>query len=86
MIRVLLVATAITATAWATAIGAAAAGTADPLDAPCTEWNADSSSCYYPNCTAAHNAGEGDIPKSSPHYCPEQDRDNDGIACEWLKN
>jgi tetrahydromethanopterin S-methyltransferase subunit D len=44
---------------------------------------ASANSCYYPNCTAAHKAGEGDIPKSSPHYCPSQDRDDDGIACEW---
>jgi hypothetical protein len=47
-----------------------------------TTWSAGNS-CYYPNCTAAHKAGEGDIPSSSPHYCSKQDRDGDGIACEW---
>jgi len=44
---------------------------------------AAANSCYYPNCTAAHKAGKGDIPESSSHYCRSQDRDNDGIACEW---
>ena len=29
-----------------------------------TIWEA-SNSCYYPNCTAAHQAGEGDIPPNS---------------------
>jgi hypothetical protein len=47
-----------------------------------TTWSA-SSSCYYPNCTAAHQDGEGNIPSSSSHYCSKQDRDGDGIACEW---
>jgi hypothetical protein len=47
-----------------------------------TIWEA-SNSCYYPNCTAAHQAGEGDIPSNSPHYCNKQDRDGDGISCEW---
>ena len=51
-------------------------------DGPDTIWEA-SNSCYYPNCTAAHKAGEGDIPSTSPHYCEKQDRDGDGIACEW---
>ena len=44
---------------------------------------ASASKCFYPNCTAAHQAGEGDIPSTSLHYCQSQDRDNDGIACEW---
>ena len=44
---------------------------------------ASANSCYYPNCTAAHQAGEGDIPQSSSHYCASQDRDKDGVACEW---
>jgi hypothetical protein len=51
-------------------------------DTPGSSWEA-SNSCYYPNCTAAHKAGEGDIPSSSDHYCSKQDRDGDGIACEW---
>ena len=61
----------------------AAPGTIVPqADGPDTIWEA-SNSCYYPNCTAAHKAGEGDIPSTSPHYCEKQDRDGDGIACEW---
>lgn len=36
----------------------------------------------YPNCTAAHNQGVYDIPRSDPAYRPDLDRDNDGIACE----
>jgi hypothetical protein len=52
------------------------------VDGPGTTWSA-SNSCYYPNCTAAHGANEGNIPSSSPHYCRKQDRDDDGIACEW---
>jgi hypothetical protein len=47
-----------------------------------TTWSA-SSSCYYPNYTAAHQDGEGNIPSNSSHYCSKQDRDGDGIACEW---
>ena len=76
----------------------AAAGSASPIvdvvhdatpapsvveaDDPSTTWSA-SNSCYYPNCTAAHKAGEGNIQSSSDHYCSKQDRDGDGIACEW---
>jgi hypothetical protein len=51
-------------------------------DAPGTTWSA-SNSCYYPNCTEAHKAGEGNIPSSSDHYCSKQDKDGDDIACEW---
>jgi len=40
------------------------------------------SGCYYANCTQARQAGETDIPSSSPHYCSKLDRDDDGIACE----
>lgn len=52
------------------------------VDDPASTWSA-SNSCYYPKCTAAHKAGEGNIPSSSDHYCSKQDRDGDGIACEW---
>jgi hypothetical protein len=54
----------------------------DRIDVPSTTWNAGNS-CYYPDCTAAHKDGEGDIPSSGSHYCAKQDRDGDGIACEW---
>lgn len=39
--------------------------------------------CFYPNCAAAHRAGEGNITEDSPHYCARQDADADGFACEW---
>ncbi len=43
----------------------------------------NSSSCYWRNCTEAHQNGEGNISQNNPHYCGKQDRDGDGIACEW---
>jgi hypothetical protein len=61
--------------------GVAPAASASRVDAPCTAWGVGNS-CYYPNCTAAHKAGEGNIPSTSPHYCPEQNRDNDDHACD----
>jgi Excalibur calcium-binding domain len=89
MVRFLL---AIAATVGAFSLGPAPVAVAESasapapsaahVDAPSTTWSA-SNSCYYPNCTAAHNAGEGNIPSSSDHYCSKQDRDGDGIACEW---
>ncbi len=60
----------------------APASLAAPVYEPSTTWSAGNG-CYYPNCTAAHNAKEGNIPKGDPHYCEAQDRDGDGIACEW---
>jgi hypothetical protein len=53
------------------------------VHAGCGAWNASSGSCYFSNCTAAHNAGYGDISSSDPYYCSKQDRDGDGLACEW---
>jgi hypothetical protein len=35
------------------------------------------------DCTEAHQNAEGDMPQGSAHYCPKQDRDSDGVACEW---
>jgi hypothetical protein len=43
----------------------------------------NSGGCYWTNCTEAHQNGEGDIQQGSAHYCSKQDRDGDGIACEW---
>ncbi|WP_163752050.1 excalibur calcium-binding domain-containing protein [Mycolicibacterium helvum] len=43
----------------------------------------NSAGCYWTNCTQAHQNGEGDIPQGSAHYCSKQDRDSDGVACEW---
>lgn len=39
--------------------------------------------CYWANCSEAHQNGEGNIPQGNAHYCAKQDRDDDGIACEW---
>ena len=39
--------------------------------------------CYWKNCTQAHQNGEGNIPQGSDHYCSKQDRDGDGLACEY---
>lgn len=47
------------------------------LPAPTPTWTT-----RYGNCTDARNAGDGDIPNSSPNYHPDLDRDKDGIACE----
>ena len=63
-------------------IAVAPAAAADPIDdAACTAWNANGS-CYYSNCSAAKAAGHCDIPEGSEYYCPSQDRDGDGLACE----
>lgn len=40
------------------------------------------SSVYYPNCTAARNAGKSRIRRGQPGYGRHLDRDGDGIACE----
>jgi hypothetical protein len=37
---------------------------------------------YYPNCTAARDAGVTPIMRDEPGYRTELDRDNDGVACE----
>jgi Excalibur calcium-binding domain len=79
MFRALLVAAAIAVTP----INVAPAASADPLDANCIagKMNEDGS-CYYANCSEAKAAGECDILEGDAHYCPKQDRDSDGIACE----
>ena len=37
---------------------------------------------YFPNCTAAREAGFSNIRRGEPGYRQDLDRDNDGIACE----
>lgn len=37
---------------------------------------------YYPNCTAARNAGAAPVRRGQPGYASHLDRDNDGIGCE----
>ena len=81
MRRALFAGAVIAAAIWGSAIGAAPGVSAEPVDDFCTAWNADGS-CYYANCTDAMNHGECDIKEGSAHYCPQQDRDGDGIACE----
>lgn len=36
----------------------------------------------YANCSQAKRNGDCDIPRSSPKYDPDLDRDSDGVACE----
>lgn len=39
-------------------------------------------SVYYPNCTAAREAGAAPINQGEPGYRPELDGNSDGVACE----
>lgn len=39
-------------------------------------------SIYFPNCTAAREAGYRNIRRGEPGYRSALDRDDDGIACE----
>lgn len=47
-----------------------------------TKKSARSSDVYYPNCTAARNAGAAPVRRGEPGYGRHLDRDNDGIGCE----
>lgn len=49
---------------------------------PSKPQRASSGSVYYPNCTAARNAGAAPVRRGQPGYGPHLDRDNDGIGCE----
>lgn len=40
------------------------------------------SAAPYTSCAQAAKDGVYNIPKSSPNYDPDLDRDGDGIACE----
>ena len=80
MVRLLL---AVSFAAFGILSAAGAHANAQSVHAGCGSWSASAGSCYFPNCTAAHKAGYGDIPSSDPYYCPKQDRDGDGLACEW---
>lgn len=63
-----------------TPVAVASAGSPEAATAPIP---LNSSACYWSNCTEAHQSGEGDIAQGNSHYCSKQDRDGDGIACEW---
>ena len=39
-------------------------------------------SVWYPNCTAARNAGAAPVRRGDPGYAPHLDRDRDGVGCE----
>ncbi|MCQ1957024.1 excalibur calcium-binding domain-containing protein [Arthrobacter sp. zg-Y826] len=39
-------------------------------------------SVYYPNCTAARNAGGAPVYAGGPGYGTHLDRDGDGVGCE----
>ncbi len=82
MIRTLFAAAAIAVASWGMTTGTTAPiGRAEPADANCTEMSSNGI-CIYRNCTDAHRHGRYDIPLGDPEYCPAQDRDNDGVACE----
>lgn len=80
-VRALFAAAVMSAVTCGFAVGAAPVSQAEPVGTNCTELSA-SGSCEYRNCTAAHNDGRYNITQDDPAYCPKQDRDNDGIACE----
>ena len=77
MIRPFLVAIAITGIA----MGAAATASASPNSGESTQ-STTSSDVYYPNCTAARQAGVTPILAGQAGYRAGLDRDGDGIACE----
>lgn len=62
----------------AAAISAIAIGTAAPAIAN----RIPGPQAPYPNCTAAKQNGDCDIPSSSDKYQSKLDRDGDGIGCE----
>jgi hypothetical protein len=37
---------------------------------------------YFPNCTAARNAGAAPVRRGDPGYGTHLDRDRDGVGCE----
>jgi excalibur calcium-binding domain-containing protein len=82
MLRALLIATAAVVAVWGTALRAAPVTVADPPDIDCTQVSNDTSSCVYKNCTDAKAHGRCNITEDDPAYCPKQDRDGDGLACE----
>jgi len=41
-----------------------------------------SGAVYYPNCTAARNAGAAPVRRGDPGYASHLDRDGDGVGCE----
>lgn len=49
---------------------------------PAKPQRSSNGSVYYPNCTAARNAGAAPVRRGQPGYGPHLDRDNDGIGCE----
>lgn len=70
----------VAAVIWGGAISTAPVGSADPAGIDCTQVN--NSNCVYKNCTDAKAHGRCNIPEGDPAYCPKQDRDGDGLACE----
>lgn len=53
-----------------------------PTPAPAPTPSTSATDVYYPNCTAARNAGVAPLYAGQPGYRPALDRDSDGIACE----
>lgn len=78
MIRSLCVAAAIATAVWKSSLDVAPVAHAETINAPCRP-----SGCVFKNCSDAHAHGRGNIPQNDPAYCASQDRDQDGLACEW---
>lgn len=53
-----------------------------PTPTPAPTPSTSTTDVYYPNCTAARNAGAAPLYSGQPGYRPALDRDSDGVACE----
>ena len=82
MLRALLIAAATVVAIGGTALSAAPVAVADPSGIDCSQVNNNAPGCVYKNCTDAKAHGRCNIPEGDPAYCPKQDRDGDGLACE----
>jgi hypothetical protein len=65
----------------AVALGTSQVAVASP-DSMQSPQSPSTSDVYYPNCTAARQAGVTPILQGQPGYRSGLDRDGDGIACE----
>lgn len=64
-------------------VGLAPMAGAAPIESDCIAGKVNANgSCYYANCSEAKADGACGFPTDDERYCPKQDRDDDGIACE----
>ena len=63
------------------ALGVAQMAAASPDSGQSTQ-STSTSDAYYPNCSAARQAGVTPILRGQPGYRAGLDRDDDGVACE----